>query len=337
VGTPYSEATFLPAAISAAREPLADCFSAGSLLHTLGGVEVRSGSPIEVEAAIWDIGKRREAARRVGHPGKGMYTMVSAAEHADAMIAAARPEFGALPRDAMLCGAVAEMKVDYDRMKKVPFLLRTTYTIGGLYGPLMGGYAGGPEGTSMVLVAHHFLGRLVFQTEFSCCFPIEIHETCNTTRRMLWLTSTSHQALSRNTHLLHFSNAFIAAGPCTEFAAYELINYGITSAVSGADLSPSAVARNRMPERCTGMEGRICTEAAHAATRMGMTRKQANEIVKKILPKYEKEISKAPIGKTISECYDMERVEPTKEYLDLYEKVKKEVASYGLKYPYFAR
>jgi len=337
VGNPYSEATFLQAAMSVAKEPLADCFSAGSLLHTLGGVEVRSGSPMEVEAAIWDIGKRREAARRVGHPGKGMYTMVSAAEHADAMIAAARPEFGALPRDAMLCGAVAEMKVDYDRMKKVPFLLRTTYTIGGLYGPLMGGYAGGPEGTSMVLVAHHFLGRLVFQTEYSCCFPIEIHETCNTTRRMLWLVSTSHQALSRNTHLLHFSNAFIAAGPCTEFAAYELINFGITSAVSGADLSPSAVARNKMPERATGMEGRICTEAAHAATRMGLTRKQANEIVKKILPKYEKDISKAPIGKTISECYNMETVEPTKEYLDLYEKVKKEVSSYGLKYPFFAR
>ncbi|NIS69926.1 MAG: monomethylamine:corrinoid methyltransferase, partial [Proteobacteria bacterium] len=76
VGTPYSEETFLQAAMSAAKEPLADCFSGGSLLHTLGGVEVRSGSPIEVEAAIWDVGKRREAAIRVGHPGKGMYTMV---------------------------------------------------------------------------------------------------------------------------------------------------------------------------------------------------------------------------------------------------------------------
>ncbi|MEW5815603.1 MAG: monomethylamine:corrinoid methyltransferase [Spirochaetota bacterium] len=337
VGTPYSEETFLQAAMSAAKEPLADCFSAGSLFHTLGGIEVRSGSPMEVEAAIWDIGKRREAARRVGCPGKGMYTMVSAAEHADAMIAAARPEFGALPRDGVLCGAIAEMKVDYDRMKKVPFLLRTTYTIGGLYGPLMGGYAGGPEGTSMVLVAHHFLGRLVFQTEYSCCFPIEIHETCNTTRRMLWLVSTAHQALARNTHLLRFSNTFIAAGPCTDIACYELISFGITSAVAGADLSPAAVARNRHPERCTGMEGRICSEAAHAAARMGMTRKEANGIVKKILSKYENKISQAPLGKTISDCYDMTRVVPNQEYLDLYEQIKKEVIGLGLQYPSFDR
>ncbi len=258
--------------------------------------------------------------------------MVSAAEKADAMIAAARPEFGALARDGMLCAAIAEMKVDYDRMKKVPFLRRTTYSIGGLYGPLMGGYAGGPEGTSMVLVAHNFLGRLVFGTEYSSNFPIHIHETCNTTRQMLWLVSTAHQALARNTHLLHFANTFIAAGPCTEMACYELIAHGITAAVSGADLAPAAVARNKHPERCTGMEGRICAQAAHAATRMGLSRKDANELVKKILPKYEDEISQAPMGKTISECYDMERVEPTQEYLELYERVRKEVSSLGLDY-----
>ena len=332
VGTPYSEETFLQAAMSVAQEPLADCFSAGSLHHTLGGVQVRSGSPIEIEAAIWDIGKRREAARRVGCPGKGMYTMVSAAERADAHIAAARPEFGALARDAMLAGAIAEMKVDYDRLKKIAFLRRSTYTTGGLYGPLMGGFAGGPEATAMVLVAHIIMGRLVFDSEFSCCFPIHIHETCNTTRALLWLVSVAHQAVARNTHLLHFDATMTAAGPCTEMVSYELIAHGITVAVSGADLAPAAVARNKHPERATGMEGRICAEAAHAASRMGMSREQANEIVKQLLTKYEDEIPNAPIGKTISECYDMERVKPTSEYLDLYEKIKLEVSELGLDY-----
>jgi methylamine--corrinoid protein Co-methyltransferase len=80
------------------------------------------------------------------------------------------------------------------------------------------------------------------------------------------------------------------------------------------------------------MEGRICAEAAHATTRMGMSRKDANELVKRVLPKYEDKISEAPIGKTISECYDMERVKPTQEYLGLYEKMKKDVSSLGLDY-----
>jgi methylamine--corrinoid protein Co-methyltransferase len=332
VGTPYPEDQFLQACMSTAKERLADAFSGPSLLNTLGGIEVRSGSPVEVEAAIWDVGKRREAARRVGYPGKGMYTMVSCAEKADAMIAAARPEFGALERDGVLCGAIAEMKVDNDRLKKIPFLKRTNYTIGGLMGPLMGGYAGGPEGTSMVLVAHNFLGRLVFNNEYTVNFPIDIHQVCNTTRQMLWLVSAAHQALARNTHLLHFANTFIAAGPCTEMACYELIAHGVTAAVSGANLSPASVARNKYPERCTGMEGRICAEAAHVAARIGISRKEANNLIKKLLLKYENQINNAPLGKKFSECYDLERVIPTKEYLDLYAKIKKEVSSLGLDY-----
>jgi hypothetical protein len=334
VGTPYPEELFLKACISTAQEPLADCFSGPSLLHTLGGIEVRSGSPMEVEAAIWDIGQRREAARRAGFPGKGIYTMVSTAEKADAMIAAARPEFGALARDGMLNGAIAELKVDNDRMKKAVFLRRTSYTSGGLYGPLMGGYAGGPEGTCLILIAHHFLGRLAFGTEYSVCFPVDIHQVCNTTRQMLWLVSRSHQALARNTHLLHFANTFIAAGPCTEMACYELTAHGITAAVSGANLSPAASARNKYPERCTGMEGRICAEAAHSATRMGLTRSEANRIVKEILLKYEKDIPNAPIGKKFSECYDLEKVKPSKEYVELHERTKEEVKKTGFVYAF---
>lgn len=332
VGTPYPEDQFLQAAMSVAKERLADTFSAGSLLNTLGGVEIRSGSPMEVEAAIWDVGKRREAACRVGYPGKGLYTQVSSAERADAMIAAARPEFGALDRDGVLLGAIAEMKVDYDRMKKVPFLNRTSYPIGGLLGPLMGGYAGGPEGTAMVLVAHTFLSRLVFNSEYTVHFPIDIRETCNTSRNMLWLCSVVHQALSRNSKLLHFLSNFPTAGPCTDMVCYELIAGGITCTVSGTNLSPAATTRNKYPERATGMEGRICAEAGHATALSGMSRKEANILVKKLLDKYEDAIPTAPLGKKLCECYDMQRVIPTAEYLDLYAGIKKEVGALGLDY-----
>ena len=332
VGTPYPEDQFLQACMSTARERLADCFSGPSLLGTLGGVEVKSGSAVEVAAGIFDIGKRREAARRVGYPGKGIYSHVSAAEKADAMIAAARPEFGCLDGDGVLCAAIAEMKVDNDRLKKTAFLLNTYYNMGGLNGPLMGGYAGGPEGTSMVLVAHNFLNLMVFRSQYSTNFPIDMWQTCNTTRPMLWLVGTAHQALARNTHFLHFANAFTAAGPCTNFVCYELINHGITAAVSGAHLAPAACARNKYPERCTGMEGRISAEAGHAAAHSGMTRKDANTIVKKILSKYENNIKDAPLGKKFSECYDLGKVIPMQEYLDLYDEVKEEVSSYGLDY-----
>ncbi|HJN68242.1 MAG TPA: monomethylamine:corrinoid methyltransferase, partial [Candidatus Marinimicrobia bacterium] len=82
----------------------------------------------------------------------------------------------------------------------------------------------------------------------------------------------------------------------------------------------------------TGMEARIGAEAGHLAARQGMTRTHANEIVKRLLDLYESRISDAPLGKRFDECYDMETVQPTQKYLDLYEGCKKKLSGFGLDY-----
>ena len=63
-----------------------------------------------------------------------------------------------------------------------------------------------------------------------------------------------------------------------------------------------------------------------------MTREQANEVVKEILAQYEAQIGEAPIGKRFDECYNLETLEPTQEYLDLYERVKGKLSGFGLDY-----
>ena len=54
--------------------------------------------------------------------------------------------------------------------------------------------------------------------------------------------------------------------------------------------------------------------------------------MKKLVNRYEKQMDDAPLGKKFSECYDLERVEPTQKYLDLYAKIKREIQSMGLDY-----
>jgi hypothetical protein len=329
VGTPVTEELFVPVSQSYAQEPMADTFS-GPLITTYRGMPVTSGSPVEVEAAIWNVVKLREAARWAGRPNIPIHNFMSVAERTDATIAAARPEFGALPGDGLLSAAVAELKVDYERLKKVAFLIHSPYVAGGLYGPLMGGYAGGPAATAAVVIAHHILGVLAFRAKRHNAFPIHIHHVCNTTREMLWLLSVAGQALARNTHIVTFSNAFMAAGPCTEMVIWELAAHSITSAISGWHLNPCAVAKNRHPMHCSGMEPRIHAEVGHAAVGGGISRKEAGRIVKALLDRYEKQIPEAPIGKPFTECYDLVSIRPTDEYIRLWDSCKKDLSDLGL-------
>jgi methylamine--corrinoid protein Co-methyltransferase len=112
---------------------------------------------------------------------------------------------------------------------------------------------------------------------------------------------------------------------------YETAAHGITSAVSGASvLWETSTASNKHKERTTPMEARMACESGIAATQMRMKRETANELVKDILKKYEALIPKAPLGKTFRECYDVARKKPTQEYLELYNKVKKELHNLGL-------
>ena len=328
VGTPVTEEMFLAVTRSYAQEPLADTFS-GPLITTYQGIPVTSGSPVEVEAAIWNTKMLREAARQARRPDIGIHNFQSTAEKTDATIASAQEKFGAFPGDGLLVAAIAEMKVDFERLKKVAFLRQSPYVLGALYGPLMGGYAGGPEGTAIALVAHHFLGLLVFSAERHNSFPIHIHHVCNTTREMLWLISMVGQALARNTNLIFASNAFMASGPCTEMVIDELCAQSIASTVSGWHLNPTAVAKNRHPMRCSGMEPRIHAEVGHRVAQTGLTRKEANRIVLKLAEGYEKRIPEAPIGKMFNECYQMDKIRPTDEYEGLFTKKKKEWKEIG--------
>jgi methylamine--corrinoid protein Co-methyltransferase len=331
VGTPVTEELFVPVCQSYAQEPMADTFS-GPLITEFRGIGVSSGSPVEVEAGIWNVMKLREAARWAGRPEMPIHNFMSIAERTDATIAAARPELGALPGDGLFVAAVAELKVDYERLKKVSFLLHSPYVIGGLYGPLMGGFGGGPAATAALLVAHHALGVLAFRARRHNAFPVHIHNVCNTSREMLWLVSVTGQALARNTNLVTFANAFMASGPCTDMIVRELAAHSLVATVSGWHLNPCAVAKNRQPMHCSAMEPRIHAEVGHVAARQGLDRKEVCRIVKALLENYEKQISQAPIGKSFTECYDPVLVRPREEYLRLWDEGKKELSKLGLNF-----
>jgi methylamine--corrinoid protein Co-methyltransferase len=75
-------------------------------------------------------------------------------------------------------------------------------------------------------------------------------------------------------------------------------------------------------------------EVGHAVARQGMTREEANHLALKLLSRYEAQAATAPMGKEYQECYDVATALPTREHLDLYWRIKDELAAMGIQFPY---
>ena len=62
----------------------------------------------------------------------------------------------------------------------------------------------------------------------------------------------------------------------------------------------------------------------------GMTRKDANELAKKILPKYEEKLASPDKGLPITECFDLQRQQPKDNYIELFNRVRNELIDLGM-------
>ncbi|OPX41444.1 MAG: hypothetical protein B1H13_02025, partial [Desulfobacteraceae bacterium 4484_190.3] len=134
-------------------------------------------------------------------------------------------------------------------------------------------------------VAYHLISILLMKGSCQLTFPIHLHYGCTSTRNVLWADSVSSQAISRNSHFPFFINIYVAAGPMTEMCFHETAATVINAVVSGASIEFGSVVKGVEVDHFTPMEPRWASEVAHGV--VGMSRSQGNEIVKKLLAKYE--------------------------------------------------
>ena len=120
-----------------------------------------------------------------------------------------------------------------------------------------------------------------------------------------------------------------AAGPGTKSLLYENAALAIANVSSGISVVESCMsASGTNPRHASGLDSKICGEVAHAAT--GMSRGQADEIVKQLIEKYEQGLDQKPAGKPFEEVYDLETITPTAEWQGIYDEVKVELQQMGL-------
>lgn len=305
--------------------PLADSITAPTIV-SIHGRTVRTGSPLEVMAAIRSTVLAREALRRGGRPGLSIMNCIASAGSDTAKIAGS--QFGLRPSDGWLIGATAELKLEFQRFNEIAFVTALGGHVNAETAPILGGYCGGPEGVAVANVAYHLSCIITMRGSSQLTFPIHFKYGCTTTRDVTWAVSVSSQAISRNSHFPFFILSYTAAGPMTEMCLYEIAAAITASVVSGASIEFGGVAKATHVDHFTPMEPRLASEVAHAV--VGMTRKEANETVKKLLQRYEGNFDNPPLGKKYEECWDIHRKIPNEDYGNLYKRVKTDLSELGI-------
>jgi len=324
-----SERIFSKLVESYARIPIANSITTPALTR-VNGIRIRPESPLEILGAIRTVVLGREALRRAGRPGLPIMNAISTADSAIALIAGLHPEFGLRPTDSYMIATLAEMKTSFDLLNRACTLLSLALPIAALYGPIYGGYCGGPEGTAVATVAYHFMGALVYQAGWHLAFPIHVKHIASSTPELLWVASVYAQAISRNTHLLALYYNYTAAGPCTEMCLYEIAAQHTSAIASGVSMETGGIAGGKREDYLTSVEPMFTAEVAHAAA--GLKREDANELVKKIVPRYVDKIANPPLGMKHQECCDFDTGKPSQKCWDVYNKVKGELTDLGLEF-----
>ena len=326
-GPVSSDESFLTLMEGFAEIPQTDSITTPAIT-SVSGMRVRPASPLELYATMRNAALGREACNRVGREGKPFMNTLATAESDVSLAAAVHPRFGLRPSDGFMIASMDPMKVDFARLNKAVIAHSIGAPIGMDFSPLLGGYSGGPEGTAVGTVATHLMGVLTLQTSYLIPFPLHLRYVSNSSREMLWTISSMGQAISRNTDLLSISLNYTAAGPCTPMCLYETSASVMAAVVSGLSMESVGVATNKYEDRVTPVEPRISAEVGHAVA--GVKRSDANEMVNKLLKKYESKLSSPPLGKPLQECWNRERRRPSKEYSALVRRYKKEMTSLGL-------
>jgi methylamine--corrinoid protein Co-methyltransferase len=314
-----------------AREPSLATLWVGTPAE-IGGVPARAGSPFEMYAEKANLAWVREAFRRAGRPG--IHISGSAAVTSRASIGACNEEWGYRKCDSIHCYILVNMKTDYDTLCRSEHYHHYGCRIWATGTTFVGGLAGGPEGAAITAVAECLASYMVYRADIPCLWtPDAAYAPGMSARKPMWASSLASAAIARHTNFASWvgSPYQAYAGPCTEMYLYEIAAPTIAYVVCGAHPMHGGGRQGLATDYFGGpLDTKFVHDMEYAATRLN--RGEANGIVKAILARYEDKIEaqNPPLGKTFQECNDLKTLKPTKEYLDLYDKVKKELEGLGL-------
>ncbi len=332
-GGVISEQYYAKVMESIAKEPLVAGIHTGSVA-TMHGMEMKARSPIEMLGARAEAVWTREGMRMAGRPGMPMIGIMSAVT-SEGQIFGDGP--GAMrPEDLHLLCLLNDMKVDWDTLKKAVNTSQNNLSVDGCMCPIMGGYTGGPATTTIANVAEGIVAYIIFGAScYSLCPAFNPMTGEGTSAAPTFVSAYTGAALKRNTKGLYSNYVFPSSGMCTEMMIDEVAVYTGALTAGGIDIPLGASATcGTGVDTYSGMDARITAEIAIASAKMSLA--DMNEFCVELEKTYADTIKagNAPAGKKFQECYDLEKVRPSKEFEDLWTKSKAKLTDLGMEFEF---
>jgi len=330
-GAPTPEDLFLPNVMSWMQEPIVDLVTCGTLTR-VHGREVQTREPLEIVATRLELKLLRQGLRQVGRPGMGMLAAQSSVSELG-NLSVANPNY-LRPCDAHLVPMLNELIMDNRNIARAVNSLDYGMRNASLPCVMVGGLGGDAPGSAVVLAASFIASNLVCLADYHLLHPIHIRHVATSTRSVMWVQSVVEQAFARSAPCIIVSDIYPKSGALTRELLYEVAANAIAITVSGGHLEGVGSADGALPNG-TGLEARWMGEVGHAVARQRLDLQQANELILKLLEKYEHVFSLpgGNPGVRFDQAYDLEILQPIPQWLGMYEEVKTDLNKLGLTIP----
>lgn len=329
-GCPTPERLYYPIIKSVAQEPVIDLLTCGSLVD-VDGYGVKSGEPTEIIAVRRELEYLHRALSEVGRSGMGLLAAESAVTESGDLAAANQNRLR--PCDSHLIAMFNELIIDNGNLVRAASSLDYGMKNASLACTMVGGLGGDAPGSTIVMLASILAANLICLADYHLCHPIHIQDVATTARGCLWLQAVLCQTFATQAPAIIVCDLWPSSGAMTKELLYEVAANSIVVTVCGGHLEGLGAANGNAPNG-TGLEVRLMGEVGKAVARQKMTRAKANEIVLKLLEKYEHvfRMEDGNKGVCFDEAYDLETVQPVPQWQQMYDEVKAELSEMGIQF-----
>jgi len=301
----------------------------GARLKSVMGHQVRSGTPFEVIAGSFNASMQMEALRRARRKGMASTAVISSVTLLGQAGGYGTPKGFDPKKDIAMVISPSPLKTSYDSLNKVAHAVCCEGTILAGSSQVFGDKTNPPESAAILAIASALLEVAIHQSAFASSGLVDVAYNGSCGRGAIWAGSVAFQGLSQGTVLVTNSIVNQVAGPCTHQLLLESAVGVMSLSVSGSSMviAPRS-AGGKFTDYLTPLEVKFCGKVLKAAS--GLKRSDANEIAKKLIPRYERSLTQAPRGKSFQECYDLKSMRPSAEWSGIYDEVSREVSDLGL-------